>query len=338
MPQVSQQDWIEFIDRQPNAHLLQTAEWGELKSAFGWEAVRLVCENTGAQILFRHLPLGLTIAYVPKPLFERSSVPARFWEELGMLCRRRGAVFLKIEPDEWEERHNPRGEETFGTRLSTIELRPSSFNIQPPRTLVVDVRGTEDDILARMKQKCRYNIRLAEKKGVSVRAWDDVGGFHRLMLATGERDAFGIHSLDYYRRAYQLFHPIGECELLVAEYDSQPLAALMVFKHGSRSWYLYGASNDLERNRMPTYLLQWEAMRWAKRWGCEEYDLWGVPDADEATLEANFERRHDGLWGVYRFKRGFGGELRRAGQALDAVFNPLLYRLYLWRMAGRESA
>jgi lipid II:glycine glycyltransferase (peptidoglycan interpeptide bridge formation enzyme) len=213
----------------------------------------------------------------------------------------------------------------------------SKYNIQPPRTLVVDIRGSEEDILAHMKQKCRYNIRLAEKKGVTVRPWNDIGAFHRMIQITGGRDGFGVHTLEYYRRAYELFHPSGMCELMMAEYESKALAALMVFGHGRRAWYVYGASNDEERNRMPTYLLQWEAMRWAKARGCEEYDLWGVPDEDEAALEAHFEARQDGLWGVYRFKRGFGGKLERAAQAMDRVYNPALYRLYLWRMAGHEG-
>jgi lipid II:glycine glycyltransferase (peptidoglycan interpeptide bridge formation enzyme) len=125
-------------------------------------------------------------------------------------------------------------------------------------------------------------------------------------------------------------------ELLLAEYDGKPLAALFVARHGYRAFYLYGASSDEERNRMPTYLLQWEAMTWAKARGCEEYDLWGVPDEEEAVLEAGFETRHDGLWGVYRFKRGFGGELKRAVQAMDRVYNPLLYWAYLRFMGNRE--
>jgi len=215
---------------------------------------------------------------------------------------------------------------------------PSLYNIQPPRTLIVDIRGDEDQILARMKQKCRYNIRLAEKKGVTVRAWDDLNSFYEMMQLTGSRDRFGVHSLAYYRRAYELFHPAGMCELLVAEFEDQPLAALMVFARGARAWYVYGASTDEDRNRMPTYLLQWEAIRWARLRGCEEYDLWGVPDEEQRTLEANFENRSDGLWGVYRFKRGFGGELKRAAQAMDRVYNPVLFRFYLWRMAGRERA
>ncbi|MBV6394873.1 MAG: hypothetical protein HFACDABA_00443 [Anaerolineales bacterium] len=110
----------------------------------------------------------------------------------------------------------------------------------------------------------------------------------------------------------------------------------MVFARRRRVWYVYDASNDEERNRTPTYLLQWEAMKWAKARGCEEYDLWGVPDEDEATLEANFESRHDGLWGVYRFKRGFGGELKRAAQAMDRVYNSILYWAYLKIIGNRE--
>jgi len=183
-----------------------------------------------------------------------------------------------------------------------------------------------------MKPKCRYNIRLAEKKGVTVHAWDDVNAFHQMMTVTGGRDNFGVHSLEYYQRAYELFHPKGTCELLVAEFEGKSLASLMVFSSGKRAWYVYGASNDQERNRMPTYLLQWEAIRWAKARGCEEYDLWGVPDENEETLEANFETRHDGLWGVYRFKRGSGGQLKRAAQAMDRVYNPLLYWAYKLRI------
>ncbi len=332
MPQVSLSDWNAFLARHPHAHLLQMGEWGELKSAFGWKPVRLILDDrAGAQILFRRLPLGLTLAYMPKPVSsdQQLAVSDRFWKEVDSVCKKRHAIFLKVESDSWN--------------LDSIlhpAKRPfilSKHNIQPPRTIVVDIHDVEDEILARMKQKTRYNIRLAEKKGVTVRAWGDLEGFHQMMQVTGGRDGFGVHSLEYYRRAYELFHPAGTCELLVAEFEGKPLAALMVFAHGRRAWYVYGASNDQERNRMPTYLLQWEAMRWAKSHGCEEYDLWGVPDEDEEKLEAEFETRHDGLWGVYRFKRGFGGELKRASQAMDRVYNPLLYKLYLWRMAEREG-
>jgi lipid II:glycine glycyltransferase (peptidoglycan interpeptide bridge formation enzyme) len=156
------------------------------------------------------------------------------------------------------------------------------------------------------------------------------------MEITGGRDEFGVHSREYYQQVYERFHPRGECELLIAEYEGQPLAGVIVFARGPRAWYFYGASSNEYRELMPTYLLQWEAMRWARQRGCTQYDLWGVPDEDEETLEANFTTRSDGLWGVYRFKRGFGGQLCRAPAAWDRVYQPLLYRLYLWRMGGRQ--
>jgi len=110
-----------------------------------------------------------------------------------------------------------------------------------------------------------------------------------------------------------------------------------VFAYGTRAWFLFGGSSNTERNRMPTYLLQWEAMRWAANRGCLEYDLWGAPDADMDTLEDNFQHRTDGLWSVYRFKRGFGGELMRSAGAWEKVYMPGFYRLYRWRLEKRTA-
>jgi len=338
MPIVSLAEWNQFLETHPNVHLLQTGAWGELKSAFEWDAVRVINGEVGAQILFRRLPLGFTIAYLPKGPLGRDQLSvdsdppsgtSQFWGDVDMVCRQHRAVFLKIEPDEW----NDVSPDTWNLKLET-----SFHNIQPPRTIIINIEGAQEEILARMKQKTRYNIRLAEKKGVTVRAWDNIAAFHEMMLLTGKRDRFGVHSLEYYQRAYNLFHPKDMCEILLAEFEGKPLAALMVARSGIHAYYLYGASTDEERNRMPAYLLQWEAMKWAKARGCKDYDLWGIPDEDEITLEANFESRRHGLWGVYRFKRGFGGEIKRVSQALDRVYNPLLYKLYLWRMAGRELA
>jgi lipid II:glycine glycyltransferase (peptidoglycan interpeptide bridge formation enzyme) len=136
--------------------------------------------------------------------------------------------------------------------------------------------------------------------------------------------------------AYDLFSAEGNIALLMASYGGRDLAGLMVFAFGQTATYLYGASSDEERNRMPTYLLQWEAMRWARARGCTVYDLWGVPDADQETLEAQFTQRSGGLWGVYRFKRGFGGRLARAVGPWDRVYNPLLYALYKLAAPGGE--
>ena len=328
-------EWDEFLSDFPDAHLLQTSAWGELKADFGWEVARLAGENSGAQVLFRSLPLGFTIAYIPKgPLCHSTQMQAATrdgqaaWAKLGLavdeLCRSRRAVFLKVEPDQWEN----------GATVPP-NFQPSSYTIQPRRTLVIDLEGDEERVLARMKQKTRYNIRLALRKGVVVRHSADLETFHRLMQVTGGRDSFGIHSLAYYRRAYELFHPQGACELLFAEFEEKPLAGLMAFAHGRRAWYFYGASGNEHRERMPTYLLQWEAMRWARERGCTSYDLWGIPDEDEPALEAGFTERSDGLWGVYRFKRGFGGELRRSAGPWDRVYHQRLYSLYKWYVGRR---
>jgi lipid II:glycine glycyltransferase (peptidoglycan interpeptide bridge formation enzyme) len=228
-------------------------------------------------------------------------------------------IFLRVEPDCWNV--EPQGGVPPG-------FQTSQQAIQPPRTLVVSLVGKEAELLERMKQKTRYNVRLAQKKGVVVGPFHDVELFCQLMQTTGERDRFGVHDRKYYEKVYSLFYPRGECEMLLAEFERKPLAALMVFARGQRAWYFYGASSDIHREHMPSYLLQWEAMRWARAHACREYDLWGVPDEDGDTLEANFTTRSDGLWGVYRFKRGFGGELRRAAGPWDRVYLPAMYRLY----------
>jgi len=343
LPELTPNEWDNFLADHPEAHILQTRAWGDLKSSFGWKPRYLVSqaaasgEKIGAQILFRILPFRLSIAYVAKGPVGCGAFThhPEFWGELDRLCRQEGAIFLIIEPDLWDAE----------LKLEQSALKSAGFEagfqtIQPCRTLVVDLQGSEEQVLARMKQKTRYNVRLAQKKGVNVRASADIAAFYRLIQLTAERDFFGVHSLEYYQRAYALFSSDDRCVLLLAEFEGEPIAALMAFRHGARAWYFFGASGNEHRERMPAYLLQWEAMRWARAHGCQTYDLWGVPDADEAELEAKFTQRQDGLWGVYRFKRGFGGELRRSYPTLNRVYKPALYRLYQWlapRLFGRQG-
>jgi peptidoglycan pentaglycine glycine transferase (the first glycine) len=350
MPELLAPEWEKFITSFPEAHILQTRWWGDLKSSFGWQAAYITTsgvgsagEQLGAQVLFRPLPLGLTIAYIAKgPVGSEAALadPAcwqALWQAVDGLCRNRKAVFLKLEPDQFEGRDDPGKMPSEEWQSPPRGFRSSPQAIQPRRTLVVDLRGDEEQILGRMKQKTRYNIRLAAKKGVLVRPCTDLDVFYRLMTVTGERDMFGVHSQAYYQRAYELFQPQGECIILLAEYQGEPLSALMAFARGQRSWYFYGASSNAHRERMPAYLLQWEAMQWARTRGCTSYDLWGVPDFDERFLEAHFSERSQGLWGVYRFKRGFGGELFRSLGPWDRVYNPALYALYRWRYGNRPQ-
>lgn len=314
-------------------HLLQSWAWGELKSRFGWAAARVQTDKTAAQILFRRLPLGLTLAYIPKgPVVDWSDNEQRraIFAAIHAEAKKRRAVFLKVEPHLWSPSCSL---DSYQAEAAINFLKISGFHpadtIQPRTSLIIDLSGDEAAILATMKQKTRYNIRLAEKKGVTVRQGSagDVAVFYQLAQITAARDGFGVHSFAYYQAAYDLLGPDG-CALLIAEFEGQPLAALMAFSFGPEAYYFYGASSNEQRNLMAPYLLQWAAIRWAKSRGCTHYDLWGIPDADLAVLEAEFEQRHDGLWGVYRFKRGFGGQWVQSLGTFDYVYNPLLYRFY----------
>lgn len=322
--------WEAFLASCPGSHLLQTSAWGALKATFGWDVERVRHGAAGAQVLFRSLAPGTRLAYVPKG-------PIGPWlpdllPELDAMCRARRAFVLKVEPDAPED-------PALAEQLISSGFRRSPHGIQPRSTIVVDLAGDEEHLLARMHPKTRYNIRLAQKRGVRVRPWDDLETFALMIQETARRDGFAAHNPAYYRRAFELFRPGGACELLVAEVQGRAVAALMVFAHGERAWYLYGASTALERPRMPTYLLQWEAMRWARQRGCRTYDLWGIPDVDERTLESEFLVRRGGLWGVYRFKRGFGGRIVRAIGAWDRPYHMPFYLAYrlLYRLALRAG-
>jgi lipid II:glycine glycyltransferase (peptidoglycan interpeptide bridge formation enzyme) len=326
MPEISLSEWDTFISHFPNPHILQTSSWGQLKADFGWQLLHVVSQASGAQLLIKSILPGIYFAYIPKGPLGDNWNP--LWPEIDAICHRKKCVFLKIEPDSWL--HDNEKPDNSSNLIPNSFIR-SSHSIQPLRTLIIDITGNESQILGQMKQKTRYNINLAIKKNVMVKSHPNLGTFYNLMEITGQRDQFGIHNLAYYQRAYDLFHAHDQCELLLAEYEGSPISALIVFRVGNRAWYFYGASSNLHRERMPNYLLQWEAIRWARSQGCSEYDLWGVPDVDFKSLEATFATRSDGLWGVYRFKRGFGGELRRSAGPWDRIYNPYLYRLYsLW--------
>ncbi len=313
---INKKTWDENFPTLENPHILQTFEWGELKSEFGWTPYRFEHNSSIFQILMKKLPFGLKIAYIPKGIINTEN--DGLWKLIDEFCISKKAIFLKYEHDSFiGEGDQNRVETKF------IVSKP----IQPKSTIEIDLSGSESDWLVRMRQKTRYNIKLAIKKGIQIEQTDDVSTFHQLMLDTGIRDNFGVHSKKYYQLVFDLFSPSNKVALLIAKFEQSPLAGLMIFRSGDRSWYFYGASNNLERNRMPTYLLQFEAMKWAKSLGCKSYDLWGIPDDDEEVLERDFNNRSDGLWGVYRFKRGFGGVIKRASPAYDRVYNPVLYKM-----------
>jgi peptidoglycan pentaglycine glycine transferase (the first glycine) len=334
--------WDAFVASRPQGHLLQSWSWGELKGQFGWRPLRLaVLEReeirATAQVLLRPLPYRC-LAYVPRgPVLDLADEATAnlLLPALHQAARREGAIALKIEPP---QRDDPQGAPWWAGH----GFHATRQTVQPRRTVLLDLQPDEEAILAQMKPKWRYNVRLAERKALTVRQGgvEDLPAFHALMGETGARDGFAAHTPAYYQAAMQLFQPGGAATLLLAEFQGQPIAGLMAFAFGCEAIYMYGASSDQERARMPNHLLQWEAMRWAKAKGCTRYDLWGIADTDPNSPSA-------GLSGVERFKVGFGGETVRFLGAFDYVYDPLVNwafnRLWAWRRrrarkAGPEAA
>jgi peptidoglycan pentaglycine glycine transferase (the first glycine) len=348
--------WDQFVGAHPAAHLLQTHGWGGLKQQFGWQQDGVALLDgagqvrAGAMLLLRRVA-GLTIAYAPKGPLTDWHDPALTTELLQTMVaksRRLGAAVLKVEP---ELADTP----AHRALLASYGLHPSRQTIQPRTTTMIDISGTEAAILEAMKSKWRYNIRLAKRKEVAVREAmaADLPAFNQLMGVTGERDGFAVHSAAYYAAAYELLAP-HHAVFLLAEYAGQPLAAIVVAAVGKTAWYLWGASSDRERNRMPNHALQWAGIQWARQRGATCYDFWGIPDdigkvamgvtggdgsgtpVDDLPLDLESIPSGE-LWGVYRFKQGFGGKVVRYVGAWDLPIQPVGYKLYTVGLAAREK-
>jgi peptidoglycan pentaglycine glycine transferase (the first glycine) len=337
------EEWDQFVNEHPNGHLLQSWGWGELKASVGWHPLRLAlwdmhCQKivAVAQVLRRgitHIPLRAGhLAYIPKgPVLDWSqpSQPEAFLSQLNTQLRRQGALALRIEPPlctgmihhaPADVPLRPSVPSPFTRQMTALQFHPAPA-IQPLRTILLDLTDDEETLLARMKEKWRYNVRLATRKGVTVReahTVEDVQAWYRLLQTTSERDHFGVHTLDYYLQAWRIFVPRGQMRLLIAEYNGQLLAGIFVGLMARQAIYLYGASSNELRHLMPNYLLQWEAMRWAKQQGALQYDLWGIPETDD---------EHEAMSGVYRFKSGWGGEVVRFVGNYECLYHPLLMRL-----------
>lgn len=349
--------WDEFVLAHPHGHLLQTSAWATLKARFGWRdgGVVLLDEDhrplAGTLLLLRQVA-GLTLAYAPRgPLtnWQDHTLTAELLLQLATSCRREGAALLKIEPDLPDTPANR-------ALLRSYGLRPSPQTIQPRSTIVLDIHDEHNTILQGMKNKWRYNVRLARRKDVVVReaAAADLPAISELMQVTGERDGFSVHSTAYYRAAYELLVPHHGVYLL-AEYEGQPLAAIVVCAVGDTAYYLWGASSDRERNRMPNHALQWAGIQWAKQRGATRYDFWGIPDAlgelaqglrngdgsgtpsDALPVDLQAFPRGE-LWGVYRFKQGFGGDVMRTVGAWDLPIDHVGYKLYTGGLALHDKA
>lgn len=322
-------EWDDLVLSLPGAHLLQGAAWAAAREQLGWTQQRLAFRRAGrlvgtALVLRRSLPIpGLGIGYVPKGpiLAEWSSAAAGdVARALTAWARDQRVLWLKLDPDVAADNR------VVASALAAAGFRPAAEQVQLPATMLVDMRGSEDELLARMHRKWRYNVRLAQRRGVQVRAGDtdDLATFYRLYEETAARDHFVIRPLDYYRVLWEHLRREQGAVLLLADVAGETVAGLVVCRYGRRAWFLYGASGARHRRDQPNHLLQWRAMQWAREHGCDTYDMWGAPSE---------LREDDPLWGVYRFKRGFGGRYVRWLGAYDYVPHPRLYRA--WQAALR---
>ncbi len=336
--------WDAFVEAHPQGSLLQYSAWGELKAGSGWRARRIAVLDAdgtplaGALLLIR-ARYGLSVAYTPRgPLFSGDPMVDRLLlAGLEREARRARAVLLRFEPNLLED--NPAAD-ALHTWLLLQGLQPVQ-TIQPRSSIHVDLRQPEERLLAACSKGHRADIRRAERNGVVVRQGDvtDLPVFFVLMQGTGKRARFGVHNEAYYRAAWRLFQT-RSC-LLLAEVDGRAAAAHLIFADARAGLYLYSAANEVGLRSGANHLLTWHAMRWARAQGCARYDLWGIPDmlgraatAPDVEARAALESaaQHDPLIGVYRFKKGFGGQIVRYLPAYDRVLLAPLYRLALRRI------
>jgi len=358
---MAQYSWNQIISGFKKPHLLQTSQWAEVKRHSGWTAHYLIWISDGVGLILiasksgefevlkpaaavlvleRKVLPGLSVMYAPRgPVLEdwaNRSNREQILMDLEVFAKKANAIQLKIDPDLERGRGVPGEEGSFEDPMGIDFLEElgqrgwlfSTDQIQFRNTVLVDLLENEDQILARMKSKTRYNIRLSGRKGITIRQGDsnDLAGLYQMYANTSVRGGFTIRGEDYYLGLWRTFlgdEPLSEqdpiAQPLIAEYEGLPVAGAVIFRFADRAWYLHGMSLPEHSEKMAPHLIQWEAMRWAKSQGCTVYDMWGAPDVFDES---------DSMWGVYRFKRGYGGELTRTIGAWDYPAKPFFYHLY----------
>ncbi|MCK6580494.1 MAG: peptidoglycan bridge formation glycyltransferase FemA/FemB family protein [Anaerolineae bacterium] len=338
--------WNNELRALPAAHILQSWEWGEFKRATtGWKPIRIAYRRAGRTVAMASIGVRrigpLNVVYVPKgPALDYGDplLAAEVLDHLQRIARHYRAIWLKIDPDVVAATGLPTGEvddrtgEAVGETRDPVGMRFmgdlrdrgwrfSTDQVQFRNTIVIDLARDLETILSAMNQGTRRKMRIAERDGVIIRAGtlDDLPLLYDLYKVTGERDDFLIRPRAYYELAWQRFMEAGLAHPLIAELGGKPIAHVILFHFGRKCWYFYGASSNEARDSMPNYLLQWEAIRWAKAQGYAQYDMWGAPDVFDES---------DRLWGVFSFKRGFRGVVTRHIGAWDYVPYPPLYMGY----------
>ena len=326
------------------ASFMQSGFWGRFKRLTGWKAYS--CVIGGAQgdgnrevlVLVRPLMAGFSFAYVPhgpaEPWWgaeprEGEDPVASLRELAAAIAAAIGGRLLFLRFDLAWDRDGAAGR-TLAAALERpgARLRRGSA-VQVPDTVILDLQKPEEALLAAMKPKWRYNIRLAEKKGVEVtrEGAEALEHFYALYLETARRDGIAIHPLSYYRRLFETPRDASaDLSVWVARYEGKPIAAIITLFHEGRATYLYGASSGEHRNLMPAYALQWKAIEAAKAAGCADYDCFGIPPDDSPDHP---------MAGLYLFKTGFGGDSVHRVGSIDYPVAPLAYSLFRFAEKAR---
>ena len=334
-------DWNQLLLQFPDAHILQTSQWAEAKKQNGWSPLYFregsdpEAPEGLALILRREISLAglkFNVLYAPKgPVvhWQYQSAVSRMIDALQDICRQEKAIFIKVDPDVLLGTGIPGGEDevpapqglALQDELKRRGWQYSQDQIQFRNSVLLDLRKSEDEVLAAMKQKTRYNIRLAARKGVRVRLGEiaELPMLYKMYAETAVRDGFVIRHADYYLNTWRMFIEVDMAKILIAEVEEQQVAALILFHFNGSARYMFGMSTENYRELMPNYLLQWEAVRLAKQLGCHTYDMWGAPEVFDDS---------DSMWGVFRFKQGFNGVTTRTLGAWDYTTRPVLYRRY----------
>lgn len=322
-----------FMETHPKGHVLQSWEWGKVKEVTGWEPIRVVVEENGqiaaaVSLLKRKLPAGLgSIFYSPRgPVIDMNDTET--WqiltEAVAAEAKKHKTVFWKVDPD--IDKDLP------AAALWTDALKKAGFKnaskgegfegVQPRYVFRLDISKDLETLLMECHQKTRYNIRLARKKGVTVTTGagkECLPEFYKILTTTASRDRFLIRPYSYFESFYDNLQPVGQAELFMAYHEGEAIAGTLAFRMGDKAWYIYGASANRKRNLMPNYLIQWTMIEWAKEHNCTMYDFRGVP--------GDVGQDHP-LYGLVKFKRGFGGKYTEFIGEYDLVYRSFNYAAY----------
>ena len=314
-----------FVQSHPKGNFAQSYLWGKQKPMWQWDAIAIRGEDGAIRgslaVMTRKVPgIGRTLMYGCRgpvcDLDDRETF-SQLLDGAKALAKKYKSYVIKIDPDV------PSSNTAFSSMLQSFGFRAKEGGknfeaIQPRYVFRLNVEGkTEEELLANFHQKWRYNIRLAERKGVTVRICgkEMVPAFSDLMLTTGVRDGFVTRKPEYFAA---MLDNLGEHARLYMAFDPNdtPIAGTLAIHYGDKVWYLYGASSNEHRNLMPNYLLQWCMIQWAVETNCRIYDFRGVSgDVSEDNP----------LYGLFRFKQGFGGDFTEFVGEMDLVLSPVIY-------------